>query len=259
MRAAILNPIRFYDSSKLPDFTTNFPNFDNTPRGIDYFYGQNTVKNLYPIHYGEMYLQFLNEDNVVKEFTVYKQNYLGDFDADSTVSTVDISPAGWVGYQIHKLTLDLSDGLYYVKCGTYISDTFLITSSQKYLKNLIKIEYSNSINDFGCIFDTNYFTAYMVGLIQPGESGNEIEGFTSDRGNPIKLKATPRRNINLLLKAVNNYYLDLIDFIFSCDDININGVDFVNIEAPTRETNENVDTGAVSIKLTRSVNDYYYE
>lgn len=258
MKGALLNPIRFYDSANMPDYLTYFPNFDNTTYGEGYFYGINPSPDCIRTHIGDMFLQFLNEDNAIFTMNLYKLNDNGNFDFNDAIDSVNISPTGWIGYQIHSITIsDLEDGFYYLKNSNYKSDIFRITSETIITEDLIKIKYANSVNDFGCIFGTNYFTSYFIGNLQPGEIKTEIESFEGDRGEPIKLKSTPQRTATINIFGLHHNYKDLIELIFSCDTIEINDVLFVNLEAPTYEDIDGSDLMNISVKLVQSNNDYY--
>lgn len=255
MRGAILNPIRFYDSSEMPDYSITFPNLENVTYGFQYGFGVSSSPDVIRRHIGIMYLQFLSANSVVS-FKVYKLNSAKVFDLSESVSSVDISPSGWTGYQIHKLTLDLDDGVYYVTDGSnYTSDIFQVVTSSN---QLIKIKYSNSVNDFGCIFATNYFEAYFTGKLIAGEPKNEVEAMESDRGAPIKLKSTPSRTASLTIYKVSHLYKDLLDMIFSCDTIEINGISYENSETISWEQNNGGDIGTATVKLVQKINDYYY-
>jgi hypothetical protein len=175
--------------------------------------------------------------------------------------SVDISPVGWVGYQIHEVTVTgLTDGCYYLldTDSGLISDIFYITSSTELTEDFVKIKYSNSVNDFGCIFGTHYFEAYFRGRLVVGESKIDYDTFEDDRSQPIKLKASPQRTANLSILGINYLYKDLIDHIFSCDTIEVNGVQYENMDAPSFDLIEGSDMGNITVKLAQSINDYYY-
>jgi hypothetical protein len=261
MRGAVLNPIRFYDSSAMPDWLTVFPNNDNVTYGNYNQFGVLPSPEFLRFHYGDMYLQFLNEDNEVKSFDLYKLNETNTWVLDSNIDSVDISPVGWVGNQIHKITLTgLTDGCYYLfepDCNCK-SDIFYMTSSIDFTEDFVKIKYSNSINDFGCIFGTHYFEVYFRGRLMTGEPKIDVDSYEDDRSNPIKLKASPQRTANLSILGINYLYKDLIDHIFSCDTIEVNGVQYENMDAPAFDLTEGSDMGNITVKLAQSINDYYY-
>lgn len=259
MRAAILNPIKFYTVANLPNYTTLFPTMDNAPFGAKWVYGVNASPWFVRVHVGVMYLQFETEVADNKTISVYKLGTNGVFGISSTITPTDISPVGWTGKKIYQYTLNLADGIYYLTTATGLqSDYFKIVSSSEESEDYVKLLYYNSENDFGCILVGHYLTAYLVGQLVSGTPKNEYSQYEDDRGEPIKLNATPQRTATLNLKGVHYTYLDLINHIFSCDHIEVNGVQYDNDEAPTVEDIEGSDLKNVQIKLTQSTNDYYY-
>lgn len=254
MKAAILNPIRFYTGTGVTDYLTTFPNLDNVKQGEQLFFGVNASPSGIRQHIGELYLQIQG----VVQYEVW-QIVDGVNTFVSVADSVDISPVGWIGTQIHKITLDLADGYYFLNLDSVkTSDVFQITSDTNITKDLIKIKYSNSVNDFGCIFGTHYFTSYFTGRLTTGEPKSESDVYDDDRSNPVKLKSSPVRTATLSLFAINHLYKDLIDMIFSCDTIEVNGVAYVNDGNISFDAVEGCDIGEVKVKLVQEVNDYYY-
>lgn len=254
MKAAILNPIRIYTGDGTPDYLTTFPNLDNVKQGLQLFFGVNASPSGIRQHIGEMYLQGAGS----AQYEVW-QVVDGVDTFVSVDDAVDISPDGWTGTAIYKITLDLPDGYYYlILDSVQMSDVFQITSSTSVTEDLIKIKYSNSVNDFGCIFDTNYFTAYFTGRLTAGDPKSESDVYDDDRISPVKLKSSPVRTATLTLFEVNHLYKDLIDMIFSCDTIEINGIAYVNDGNISFDAIEGCDLGNVKVKLVQEINDYYY-
>lgn len=258
MRGALLNPVRFYPSDQVPDYITIFPNFDNTTIGESYFFGIASSKSFWRVHVGEMYFQFLNPDNEVKSISVYKLSSSNEFELINAVDTIDISPVGWVGYQIHKLTLDLEDGFYYLKNADYTSDIFEVTSDVNYSEDLIEIKYSHTVNKFGCIFGSNYFKAYFRGNLEIGEPSGEIETFVKDGGGDVEMQTSADRTATLNILGVHQLYKDVITTIFLCNTKEVNGVKYTISELPQWSKIEGGDTGNIIVKLKQEQNDYYH-
>lgn len=258
MRGALLNPIRFYRADDMPDYLTIFPNFDNTTYGDAYFYGIAASPDCIRNHVGDMFLQFIVDDASVFTFDVYKINDENEFENISSVSSVDISPVGWVTEQIHKVTLTaFDDGIYQLKNNDYTSDIFRITSSTTITEDLVKIQYSNTRNEFGCIFGANYFTAYFRGNIEPGDSDINKESFPRDDGGDVELRSTPNRTATLNIMGVHQNYKSLIEMISSCNDKTINGVKY-STGSPSYEQTKGSDIANITIKLVQTNNDYYH-
>ena len=98
---------------------------------------------------------------------------------------------------------------------------------------------------------------YFTGQLKPGQPENEISGYESDRGELQKLISTPKRISNLILTEVHISYIDVINMIFSCDNLTINGVTFQSAEAPKIEEIQKSDLVNIEIKLTQTNNDYF--
>lgn len=259
MKAAILNPIRFYKTSNVPNYTTKFPNPDNVTFGSQYFYGVNFSSWFIRFHIGIMYLQFEMTGADSKVLSVYK--YVnGAFQISATIYGADITPSGWSGNYMYKFTVNLSDGVYYLSSTNgFKSDIFCVTSSAEVSEDFVKIDYLNSENDFGCIFGTNSFTSYFIGSLTPGAPKNEYSTYEDDRGEPVKLSATPQRVATLSLKGLHFTYVDMVNHIFSLDTITVNGIDYENDEAPTFDAIDGSDMGTLNIRLIQKTNDYYYD
>jgi hypothetical protein len=267
MRCPLLNPIRFYNSGQTPNYSTRFPNIDNITQRYNWAPGVHPSMWYKEWRTGQtMYLQFEQEAEESTDLNVYLYNETtgsyAELDTGSPITGVDISPVGWTGLPIYQYTFTPStDGTYYFQFdeGGIISDKFVVISDSNLIKNLIKIKYSNSENDFGCIFSNDeYFNQYFTGQLVIGDPQNEISGFQSDRGELIKLQATPIRIVNLLLNEIHYTYMDHINTIFSLDTIEVNGISYQNTEAPTKDDISDSDLKNITIKLIQTGNDYYY-
>jgi len=261
MKSPLINPIRFYNPANEPDYLTKFPNIDNIYNGKDWVYGVSSFKNYSRIHTDVLYLQFLLSTGNSPNFKLY-QLLDGEWVIADTIVAVDISPASWISDPIYLLTVDQPDGVYYLDAPNLLrSDIFTITTEARILKDCVKIDYANSENDFGCIFDngvTTYeFTAYFIGQLLTGTPGVEIESYEDDRGEPVKLRSTPQRTAILNLKGIHYTYSDYFTHLFSCDTVTINGVEYENTEAPSFDLTQSSDLGSLSIKLIQKTNDYY--
>ncbi len=257
MKSPIINPIRFYNPLNTPDYLTKFPNIDNIYNGAGWVYGINFCPNYARFHTGRINLQFSVGMGESLDFELYKL-IDNEWVLSDTITATDITPIGWIGDAIILLNVNIADGTYFLNAPNLLrSDIFVITTDARTLKDFVKIYYRNSENDFGCIFGSNSFTSYFMGSLLPGTSTLDIESYEDDRGEPVKLKATPQRTATLNLKGVHYTYADYFVHLFSCDDITINGVDYENTEAPAFDPIQGSDLGSISIKLIQKSNDYY--
>jgi hypothetical protein len=267
MLCPLLNPIRFYDSALVPDYNSYFPNMDNITQRVNWVPGIHTNKHYYKEWRTgiAMYLQFEREATESVNLHVFKYDETTktfiELETGSPIVGTDISPGGWTTNPIYGYTFTpSSDGTYYFifDGDTLTSDKFIVTSDTNFIKQLVKIKYSNTENDYGCIFGTNYFNQFFTGFLSIGEPQNEISGFQDDRGDLIKLQGTPIRVANLLLNDIHYSYADHINMIFSLDTIEINGIAYQNSEPPIKEDIADSDLKNFSIKLLQTGNDYYY-
>lgn len=262
MRCPIINPVRFYDKTA-PNWSTVWPNIDNMQQRVQYFNG------IYP---GEFYKDFIQGEEIKLQFEhdsldhlfAYKWNQLtNSFERVSEHIPVYITPSGWVGENTIYFEINLNAGLYYLQFQDgFKSDKFIVHSDLELKKKLIRINYYNSENDYGAIFNNNDIIVYspvtfFTGKLDSGSLENEMSTFETDRGNLIKLRSTPKRIQTLTISDVHKSYLDNINLIFSCDYININGVEYQTSEPPVIEEIENFDICTVTVKLLMN-NSYFY-
>ena len=262
MKCPIINPIKFYDSTAMPNWSTRYPNPDNTTQRTEYISGLSPVS-----YYKEylvdqtIYLQFAKEVGDATTLTVKKYNESTyAYETNTTVTPTDITPSGWVGDTMLSYSLSLSVGTYYLTFDDgFRSDTFAVISDSELVKRLVKVTYTHAENDYGCIFDNSYtFTNYFQGQFMPAASENEIEAFETDRGEHIKLQATPKRVFMLNINDIHINYIDHVNMLFSLDTLTVNGMEVENIEAPQVELVEFTDLCNITVKLYLVDNDYYY-
>lgn len=260
MRGAILNPIKFYKEADLPDYITKFPNMDNVTFGDGYIFGIGSSPEFIRIHLGVMYLQIIKSVDDDLNLDVYKRNdSTGAFEFTETIIGTNITPVGWVGNYIYEFELDLDNGMYYVSFRNgYRSDYFINTDDENVSEDLVYIKYLNSENGFGCIFGGSYFEIYLRGQLTAGIPQNEISSYTSDDGEPVKLRSTPQRVTTLTIKGLHYTYLDCLNTIFACDTVTVNGISYENVEGVSWEPINGGDLGDVTVKLIQKGNDYYY-
>jgi hypothetical protein len=262
MRCPILNPLRFYDIGKMPDWNNYFPNANNWQQRSEVFIGIEPA--LYYKEYlagKDIKLQFEIETGDIATMSIYKYDELTEtYKLDNSVGGVDITPTGWDGNSIYSFLLNLGEGTYYLYINEQLkSDIFVVVSDSFLKKKLIQINYSNSENDFGCIFNGFSFTNYFSGILDIGQPDNDIEAFDSDYGNLIKLSAIPKRIATLTITDIHKSLIDHVSMIFSLDQITINGINYQNNEAPAVQDRDGSDIVDITVKLTQTDNSYYYE
>lgn len=268
VRNPILNPMRFYKSTLLPNYSDRWPNMDNVSAFIEW------QKGVYASQFyrdfvlnEEMTLQFQFDSAITNpNINVYIFNTITKaFDLLETLVPVDISPVGWVDIPVYNYSFTPTvTGIFYFDFGDadLISDRFIVHNEPKYLKQLFKVLYSHYENRYGIVYldgSSPVFEgkAYFQGRLIVGEPANEISEYTDDPGEVELLQATPQRTTNLQLFTLHYAYVDLINHIFSNSEIYINGIQYQNNEAPKLEYIENSDLVNMEVKLFQKSNDYF--
>lgn len=263
MISPYLNPIRFYDVTKLPNWSSRFPNDDNTTQRIEYVSGLNPSPYYKEfVQNQNLNLQFESETGDDTTLSVYKYSETTyTFLLDSTISPTDITPSGWDGNSILSYTKSFSEGTYQLRFADgYWSDVFAVISDDELLKRIVKIDYTHAENDYGCIFDNNFvFTNFFQGQFYQTSPENEIDAFEGDRGEEIKTQATPKYVYILNINDVHINYIKHINTLFSLDTIEVNGVEVENTEVIQVEHIDNSDLCNITIKLYEIINDYKYK
>jgi len=180
--------------------------------------------------------------------------------ATTGVSVSDITPSGWAGlgsyvYEVtytpsdDSLIFEINDGESFFK-----SDIIqIVTESEQ----LIKIEYSNSENDYGYV-GTSTLTTYQRGEFRSIVLGNEKTVFDNDRGELTMLRATPTEGYQLNIYDVDYSVANLMNLIWSCDDVELNGEPFQAAEAPEAEPIEMSNLFNIQVNIQRVDEDYEF-
>lgn len=268
IQAPILNPIRFYKATELPNYSDRWPNMDNISFYVEWQKGifasefyRDFVLNK------QMLLQFRFDSEITdSEITVYKWNESTElFDVVDTLVPLNISPPGWILTPVYLYSWIPSEkGVYYFDFddADLISDRFIVHNDPKFLKRLVEVNYFHYENRYGMIYysgPSQVFTgfAYFQGRLAPGELNNEISEFQDDPGEIQLLRATPQRSATIEIFSTHYVYSDLINMIFSNSEIFINGVQYQNTEVPTTEKIPDSDLINATVKVFQKNNDYF--
>lgn len=256
-----LNPIRFYKGSELPDYSNTFPHLDNVTQRVEYVQGLNPASWYKDWMTGKtLGFQFQTDDAVGVTIEVYKLNASNIYELIDSLLPTDITPIDWIGNtMLACFYTPTADGLYQFKIGNATSDVISAISSTKYSKLLVRIDYTNGVNDFACILENFTFTDYVTGQLVNASPEQEIEGFESDRGDYTKIQTTPKRIANLNINELHRNYIDHFNMVFSCNDIRVNGIAMQNPEAPSVELVDYSDLCNMVVKLQLKENIYSYD
>lgn len=258
--APLMNPIRFYPVDSIPDFQDTFPFVDRMVTQ------QKWIEGVYPSNF---YKDFLINKEIILQFRLSgiddKNIIVTKPSGTQTLTATEITPSGWTSTAVYKYSFTpTAEGVYYFTFTepNYKSDKIYVSGLEKFRRRLVEISYYNSENDYSMIFFNGALQkytglTYFTGQLLPSQPENEISGYESDRGNLEKLRSTPKRISNLILTDVHISYIDVINMIFSCDNLTINGVTFQSAEAPQIEIIAKSDLVNMEIKLTQTNNDYF--
>lgn len=263
-----MNPIRFYKMSDEPDFLTRWPTAYNQQIGNKY------IEGYYPATW---YKDFVINQQIDVQFQVPIGQSLtfeiyqlvdGSYTLYDTIVGIDITPTNWVSTDIYKFTWTPTEaGVYYFRLNgeSVLSDKFIIHNEEKYLRRLVEIEYRNSENDYGMIFYDNELPeidqllytgkTYFTGVIDFGGS-NEIEGFESDRGGYEKTRSTPINTAALEIVDTPIIYSHVLNLIFSCDHLIINGIQYENEKGIEKDNIDGTDLANFKITLREKSENY---
>lgn len=262
-----MQPVRINRTDEVPDFQTYFPNLKNITHRFEWFQG---------LHATEYYTDFLINKQLsfqlaltvegTEDINIYKYNSDTDsYDLHTTISPLDISPAGWQLNKVNRYDFTpTAAGVYYFESTSaeIRSDKFIVHSDLKYRKRLCEIVYYNTVNEYFMIFfdnGTQRYTgmSYFTATIEPSTPGTEISAFETDRGNLIKTRTTPINKLKLILADIHLSEIRRVNMIFSCDYISVNGVTYQNEGAIEVDPIENSDLVNITIELTETNYNYY--
>lgn len=259
-----INPFRFQKMSVEIDNDTLFPSFDNMRLNTKY------QKGIYPLD-----SKYYPDHLINKEFSVIVHTNLPEYafskyvikpDGSTSGATIaNITPSSWVGDDVFLITYTPTiEGVYYIVLnGEYISDPINVRSSDS---DMVKVQYydDNNSNE-GLFYDYDLSIwvwqpiRYFTGQVITGEPQNEYSIYKDDPGINKKTRSEPIDTIQLNLTDISQLELKIINRMFSCSNILVNGVDCQNTEPPEYEPIPKSEMCNVSIlmTITKDDKDYY--
>lgn len=265
-RVPDMNPIRWVKSAEEPDFQNFWPNDHNMRQREDYYPGINAA------NYVKDFVQNIQIANQIEvtiasaqKIFVYKLNENTIiWEPYAEVDPVDITPSGYIAGTVYRYDwTGTEEGTYHFIMPEegIESDVFMIHSRLKFRRRLVDIKYWNSYNDYGMIFDDNGTSVYtgrtfFEGQFIPGDLQNTISGYEGDRGKFVTTRSTPVNTALLRIFKVHFTYQRVINSIFSCDNIFINGIRWNSEEPPSQALIKNSDLANFEVNL-KEVNITY--
>ncbi len=262
-----MNPLRFRETSNDPDYSTLWPNYRNITQRV------NNIPGMYATQFFKDHIvnrtitiQFEETTSYDHNITVYKYNTAVEvYQYYSTIYGTDITPSGWISGDIYSYEFTPTEsGVYYIlyESGGVQSDEFVVHSDILLKKYLVEISFYNTINDYGMIFYDDAVSKYtgltfFTGILQNYDPRNETSAYTNDRGGEEILKSTPMHAATLTLTNIHHSYIENINLIFSCDRIEVNGIDYSRSDPLDIEPLEKSDLVNIKIKLVKRITSYY--
>lgn len=226
--------------------------------------GDNLPQDLGGEFYGVDYVNFCNEwaINQPLTFQIFSDSANPIIKVgDTNITPTDITPTGWAGlgnyvYEISYTPTAEGDFRFLLIEDIYFFESDLIKVISD-TSHLIKIDYSNSENDYGYVGSTQ-LTAYVDGEYRTVQPSNEMTVYENDRAELTKLRSTPIEKYEL--NIYNSIYsvANMLNMIFSCDTILINGESFQSDEVPNVEAIEMSNIFNISIIISRTSDNYEY-
>lgn len=147
--------------------------------------------------------------------------------------------AGSLGYNIYEAVIDiddLPDGIYYLYSKTQVLTVYFeFISEPIHLKsawpNTLSFEYYNSVNDFDVTFITGlkYKFRCEAGIMDFQPESDAVD-YVDQLHNVELLSAVPFRTFKLYIadeKGVAGWVLDVLNRLFCCDKVIIQGKEFI--------------------------------
>ena len=277
MRFSAFCNIRFVEVSssykELVDWGNTFPNGDNLLNS------SSNYQATYPAYYSPVFLR----NSVKFQFQSSTPYDLTPGDSDVEITAFDlyddaysfgytitnITPASWAsgfGYEQYIYEVDITP------TSSYTGEVqFRITDGSEYwisepirilesAKGYVKIEYSNSENDFAMLFNDNG-TEYSYKLFFDADfitsSGGSKSVYDDDRGSQTILRSTPQRIIEVYSPFLPAYLVEKIDLLMNCDSVKFNDILVSSEEGLNKEELSSYYNG-FSGSMTLIVQDWDY-
>lgn len=256
-----LSPIKFYHQSEVfgnANYAVTIPQTFNPQynnRHIDHdFYYLNLknwlTKQKYAIPYqitDRLTVQWLGVEDTIGGGTYHVRILDRDGNLVETI-TPDTQPSwvlstGDVIWQLKKALYNYVDGVYFIqiiKHGFFSDPDYFVISEPIHVKekweNTTLIKYRNSVNKFGCFFDTTIcFQRRVFSTVYDLTMDPDFKTYKNQPGNQTMLGGITTRQWIFETEGIPPYEYDLLDRIFICDDITIDGVAYSRTEGSKLE------------------------
>lgn len=232
-----LNPVRFVelDTVELPQYLTK--HFD------DYWFKEQLQLYETVVDFKQkfqtsdtIYLQFeANFAAIQMQVIDCEQNVL------LTQSATQIRANKYMaGYYVYELTLSLAafdPGTIYLKLNLGLGSKFMISEPIEVAEiwpNTVLFQYSHSKYHGDVIFETGIVFGFRCeAVIRRLDPASERTFYRDQKQNPSTLKVRPYRSFELgigHLTGIPDWYIDKMDWIWSCDNVLLDGKSFAVLD-----------------------------
>lgn len=240
-----LNPVRFVelDPVELPQYLTK--HFD------DYWFKEQLQSYETVVDFKQkfqtsdtIYLQFeANFAAIQMQVIDCEQNVL------LTQSATQIRANKYMaGYYVYELTLSLAafdPGTIYLKLNLGLGSKFMISEPIEVAEiwpNTVLFQYSHSKYHGDVIFETGIVFGFRCeAVIRRLDPASERTFYRDQKQNPSTLKVRPYRSFELgigHLTGIPDWYIDKMDWIWSCDNVLLDGKSFAVLDDSKFEDQE---------------------
>lgn len=240
-----LNPVRFVelDPVELPQYLTK--HFD------DYWFKEQLQAYETVVDFKQkfqtsdtIYLQFeANFAAIQMQVIDCEQNVL------LTQSATQIRANKYMaGYYVYELTLSLAafdPGTFYLKLNLGLGSKFMISEPIEVAEiwpNTVLFQYSHSKYHGDVIFETGIVFGFRCeAVIRRLDPASERTFYRDQKQNPSTLKVRPYRSFELgigHLTGIPDWYIDKMDWIWSCDNVLLDGKSFAVLDDSKFEDQE---------------------
>lgn len=221
LNISFLNPLKFVPSTNTP----GYPHFD-----ADWAVNQIKIFETNTTYYQKWQVGDTTPIQIEASSTPWDLKVYSCDGVEKSISFSKVADGATLGINIYEAIFDITDlavnKIYYALIGAgtlgAISEPVRLQTSWD---NTMSFSYKNSLNDFGVAFTTGVeFTFRCEAGIMDFQPETESTDYIDQIHNVELLAATPYREFKLYIgdeRGVAPWVLDLLNRIFSCDNVHI--------------------------------------
>lgn len=248
------------------DYVNYFPKFDLMTMGEKYQKGIYPIKDLKRdlLVNKQFSFQFKVDIPTSPPYPLIEIKLFNNITGAITNLTYsNISPVGWVGYDVLKFSFTPTiAGVYYFtiriflysisKEYTFKSDEFFVRDDATDQMDIVEVKYKHYENDFDFVFD-DYYTTYFTGMVKLRLPEEEMSTFDEENFEVLNSKSTGQ--FDLILTELPRIYIPVVSQIFRCSDILVNGMECAKGGGIEENETEKSDIVDLIIKLKSTISN----